>query len=121
MVIGPWARVSGTTGYDYDAMTISEDVAEQADQALRNISKALRNISKALRNISKALATVGMGLEDVVRVRYRLPHREDAEACYPVFGQWFRGISPAATMEVVGLLGEAMRIEIEVTAYRPEH
>ncbi|MCB2411501.1 RidA family protein [Demequina sp. TTPB684] len=106
VVVGPWAWVSGTTGYDYETMTISADPAEQAEQALQNISTAL--------------GSVGMGLEDVVRVRYLLTRREDAAACFPVFGRWFKGIRPAATMEVVGLLDEAMSIEIEVTAYRPE-
>lgn len=105
VVEGPWAWVSGTTGYDYEAMTISDDVAEQADQALRNIAKAL--------------GEVGLGLEDVVRVRYLLTAREFAEPCFPVFGKWFGEIRPAATMEVVGLLDDAMKIEIEVTAYRP--
>ena len=105
VVEGPWAWVSGTTGYNYETMSISEDVTEQADQALRNIAKAL--------------SEVGLGLEDVVRVRYLLTAREYAEPCFPVFGRWFGDIRPAATMEVVGLLDDAMKIEIEVTAYRP--
>ena len=105
VVEGPWAWVSGTTGYDYETMSISEDVTEQADQALKNIAKAL--------------SEVGLGLEDVVRVRYLLTAREYAEPCFPVFGRWFGDIRPAATMEVVGLLDDAMKIEIEVTAYRP--
>lgn len=106
VVEGPWAWVSGTTGYDYETMTISGDVVEQADQALSNIAAAL--------------SEVGLSLDDVVRVRYLLTQREDAEKCFPVFGKWFRDIRPAATMEVVQLLDEAMKIEIEVTAYRPE-
>ena len=105
VVEGPWAWVSGTTGYNYETMSISEDVTEQADQALRNIAKAL--------------SEVGLGLEDVVRVRYLLTAREYAEPCFPIFGRWFGDIRPAATMEVVGLLDDAMKIEIEVTAYRP--
>lgn len=105
VVEGPWAWVSGTTGYNYETMSISEDVTEQADQALKNIAKAL--------------SEVGLGLEDVVRVRYLLTAREYAEPCFPIFGRWFGEIRPAATMEVVGLLDDAMKIEIEVTAYRP--
>ena len=105
VVEGPWAWVSGTTGYNYETMSISEDVTEQADQALKNIAKAL--------------SEVGLGLEDVVRVRYLLTAREYAEPCFPIFGRWFGDIRPAATMEVVGLLDDAMKIEIEVTAYRP--
>ena len=58
-------------------------------------------------------------LEDVVRVRYLLTAREYAEPCFPVLGRWFGEIRPAATMEVLGLLDDAMKIEIEVTAYSP--
>jgi len=106
VVEGPWVWVSGTTGYDYHAMSISGDVVEQAEQALTTISKALQS--------------VGFGMEDVVRVRYLLTDRADAESCFPVFGRWFGHSRPAATMEVVGLLDEAMKIEIEVTAYNPQ-
>ncbi len=105
VVEGPFVWVSGTTGYDYSAMTISDDVAQQADQALATIAKSLDS--------------VGFSIEDVVRVRYLLTDRADAELCYPVFGRWFAHIRPAATMEVVGLLDDAMKIEIEVTAYKP--
>ncbi len=37
VVQGDWIFVSGTTGFDYATMTISDDVAEQAEQCLRNI------------------------------------------------------------------------------------
>lgn len=106
VVEGPFAWVSGTTGYNYDSMTMSSDVAEQADQALTNIAKALE--------------PVGFSMKDVVRVRYLLTDRAYGEQCFPVFGRWFEHTRPAATMEIVGLLDEAMKIEIEVTAYKPE-
>jgi len=41
VVDGKWVFVAGTTGFDYAAMTIAEDPAEQARQAFRNIEKAL--------------------------------------------------------------------------------
>jgi len=41
VVDGEWIFVSGTTGFDYDAMTISSDVREQAEQTMRNIGQAL--------------------------------------------------------------------------------
>ncbi|MCX5256363.1 Rid family hydrolase [Streptomyces canus] len=40
-VDGDWVHVSGTTGFDYAATTISDDVVEQAEQCLRNIGAAL--------------------------------------------------------------------------------
>ncbi|MER8005978.1 MULTISPECIES: GNAT family N-acetyltransferase [unclassified Streptomyces] len=106
VVDGEWVHVSGTTGFDYAAMTISEDVVEQAEQCLRNIQDAL--------------AQAGCGLEDVVRVRYLLPGREDFEPCWPVLRRAFGEVRPAATMMVCGLADPRMRIEIEVYARRRE-
>jgi enamine deaminase RidA (YjgF/YER057c/UK114 family) len=102
VVDGEWVFVAGTTGFDYATMRISSDVVEQADQALRNIGWAL--------------AEAGAGFDDVVRVRYLLPRREDFEACWPVLRSYFGDARPAATMQVCGLADERMRIEIEVTA-----
>ncbi|MFD8304337.1 GNAT family N-acetyltransferase [Streptomyces sp. NPDC059690] len=106
VVDGEWVHVSGTTGFDYSAMTISEDVVEQAEQCLRNIGDAL--------------AEAGCGFEDVVRVRYLLPEREDFEPCRPVLRRAFGEVRPAATMMVCGLADPRMRIEIEVDARRRE-
>lgn len=105
VVDGPWAFVAGTTGYDYATMTIAPDVESQAAQALANVAAAL--------------GEAGMSLDDVVRVRYYLPDREDWPACWPVVRKAFSAARPAVTMVVCGLQEEAMRIEVEVTAYAP--
>jgi enamine deaminase RidA (YjgF/YER057c/UK114 family) len=102
VVDGEWVFVSGTTGFDYATMTISDDVAEQAEQTLRNIAGAL--------------AEAGASLDDVVRVRYLLPSADDFEACFPVLRRHLGVALPAATMMVVGLADPRMKIEIEVTA-----
>ena len=99
-----WIFVSGTTGFDYATMTISADVAEQADRCLKNIQQALRQ--------------AGADLADVVRVTYIVPKAEDFEPCWPVLRRYFDGVRPAATMICAGLLDPRMRIEIEVTARR---
>ncbi|WMI58781.1 RidA family protein [Streptomyces rochei] len=104
VVDGDRVHVSGTTGFDYASMTISEDVVEQARQCLRNIGAAL--------------AEAGCTFADVVRVRYLLPAREDFEPCWPVLRRAFGEVRPAATMMVCGLADERMRIEIEVDARR---
>ncbi len=41
VVDGDWIFVSGTTGFDYDTMTISPDVCEQAGQTLKNIERGV--------------------------------------------------------------------------------
>jgi enamine deaminase RidA (YjgF/YER057c/UK114 family) len=105
VVDGDRVYVSGTTGFDYATMTISDDVVEQAGQCLRNIQAAL--------------AEAGGTLADVVRVRYLLPDRADFEPCWPVLRRAFADVRPAATMLVCGLADPRMRIEIEVDARLP--
>lgn len=102
VVDGEWIFVSGTTGYDYSRMTISANVTEQCEQAMRNVVTAL--------------AEAGAGLPDVVRVRYILPHRDDFERCWPTLRRHFGTVRPAATMIVAGLADVAMKFEVEVTA-----
>jgi enamine deaminase RidA (YjgF/YER057c/UK114 family) len=104
VVDGDWVHVSGTTGFDYRAMTISDDVVEQAGQCLRNIGAAL--------------AEAGSSFADVVRVRYMLPEREDFEPCWPVLKECFGEVRSAATTLVCGLADPRMKIEIEVYARR---
>jgi len=104
VVDGDSVYVSGTTGFDYETMTISDDVAEQAEQCLRNISAAL--------------AEAGCTFDDVVRVRYILPDRNDFEACWPALRRTFGSVRPAATMLACDLYDPRMKIEIEVDARR---
>ncbi|MFB6841219.1 RidA family protein [Streptomyces sp. NPDC056361] len=104
VVDGDWVHVSGTTGFDYSTMTVSDDVVAQAEQVLRNIDTAL--------------AQAECTFADVVRVRYLLPDRADFEPCWPVLRRAFGEVRPAATMLVCGLADPRMKIEIEVYARR---
>ena len=104
VVHGDWVFVSGTTGFDYSSMTISEDVAEQAEQCLKNIAHALE----------QAGATLG----DVVRVTYVVPDAADFPRCWPALRRAFADVRPAAMMISAGLADPRMKIEIEVTACR---
>jgi enamine deaminase RidA (YjgF/YER057c/UK114 family) len=94
--------VSGTTGFDYATMTISDDVAEQADQCLKNIGAALTQ--------------AGATFADVVRVTYILPRADDFQPTWPVLAKFFGDVRPAATMISAGLIDPRMKIEIEITA-----
>jgi enamine deaminase RidA (YjgF/YER057c/UK114 family) len=102
VVDGDYVHVSGTTGYDYATMTLSDDVVEQAEQCVVNIAAALDE--------------AGCTFADVVRVRYLLPDRDDFEPCWPVLRRAFGEARPAATMQQCGLIDARVRIEIEVTA-----
>lgn len=102
VVDGEWIFVSGTTGYDYETMTLREGIVAQAEQALQNIESAL--------------GQAGAGLQDVVRVTYIVPRADEFQQCWPVLRTYFGEIRPAATMISAGLADPQMRIEIEVTA-----
>jgi enamine deaminase RidA (YjgF/YER057c/UK114 family) len=102
VVDGDYVFVSGTTGYNYDTMTISDDPVEQAEQCFKNIEKTL--------------IQAGCSLDDVVRVHYIYPNKLDFEPCWPVFKKYLGNAKPAATVFVAGLLDDAMKLEIEVTA-----
>lgn len=105
VVADGWVFVAGTTGYDYDTMTMPGAVEDQC-----------RN---ALDTIARALAEAGASLSDVVRVRYILPDRADWPACWPITSAAFGAARPAATMIVAGLQEPEMKIEIEATARLP--
>ena len=104
VVDGEWIFVSGTTGFDYRAMTIAPGIVAQTRQCLANIADAL--------------AEAGAALDDVVRVTYIVPDAAQFEACWPLLREAFGRARPAATMLSAGLLDPRMRIEIEVTARR---
>jgi enamine deaminase RidA (YjgF/YER057c/UK114 family) len=102
VVDGAWVFVAGTTGFDYTHMTIADNAADQARQALRNIEAAL--------------AEAGAALADIVRVRYYLPDPADWPEIVPILGEVFGAIRPAATALICGLVDPRIKIEIEVTA-----
>ncbi len=97
-----WVFISGTTGFDYQTMTVAEGVVEQAEQCLKNIEAAL--------------AEAGSGFSDVVRVTYVLPDAAEFAACWPVLRKYFGTVRPAAMMISAGLADPRMKIEVEVTA-----
>ena len=99
---GHYVFVSGTTGYDYQTMTIADDVVQQAEQCFVNIQRALQE--------------AGSAIERIVRVRYILANRDEFEACWPVLAKWLGEVRPAATMIEARLMTDHMKIEIEVTA-----
>jgi enamine deaminase RidA (YjgF/YER057c/UK114 family) len=102
VVDGEWVFVSGTTGFDYAANTISDSLLDQTEQCLKNIRAALQQ--------------AGADMSDIVRVTYILPQAERFPDCWPMLRKYFGAIRPAATMISAGLVDPRMQIEIEVTA-----
>ena len=104
VVQGDWCFVAVTTGYDYSTMSMPEAVEDQARNALGTIAKALEE--------------AGFEMADVVRSHYYVTDRAFVSRVYPVFGEAFGDIRPAATLLVCDLAEPEMKIEIEVTALR---
>lgn len=102
ILVGNMVFVSGTTGFNYSDMTISESIVEQTDQCFKNIEAALKE--------------AGSSLRELVRVNYILPNADDFKDCYPTLRKYLADIKPAATMISAGLADPRMKIEIEVTA-----
>ena len=99
---GDFCWVAGTTGYDYATMSMPESVEDQT-----------RNVMKT---IAAALAEAGFSLSDVVRANYYITDAAFVDRVFPILGEYFGEIRPAATMVVCGLNKPEMKIEIEVTA-----
>lgn len=102
VVEGDWIFVSGTTGFDYATMSISDRLLDQTEQCFRNIQAALHE--------------AGSELSDVVRVTYIVPQAARFPECWPVLRKYFGAVRPAATMISAGLADPRMQIEIQVTA-----
>ncbi len=104
VVCGDMAFVSGTTGFDYATMTISESLPEQT--------------AKTLDNIESALISAGFAFNNIVKVSYILPEPDSFQTCWPVLRARFGDIRPAATMISARLMDPRMKIEIEVVAVK---
>ena len=104
VVQGDWCFVSGTTGYDYATMIMPASVEEQTRNCLSTIRGAMEE--------------AGFSLADTVRCHYYITDAAFADRVFPILGEAFGDIRPAATMVVCDLIKPEMLIEIEVTALR---
>ena len=104
VIAGEHIYIAGTTGFDYETMSIADDIVAQTEQCLRNLERAL----------AAAEAT----WDDVVRVVYLLPDASAFERTWPTLRRVFGASRPASTMMEVGLADPRMMIEIELTAIR---
>ncbi|MEM7499443.1 MAG: RidA family protein [Pseudomonadota bacterium] len=105
VVVGDWCFVAGTTGYDYAQMAMPEDAGMQAENALKTIAGVLDE--------------AGFAMGDVVRVQYTVTDAALRHAIAPALRAVFADVKPASTLVVAGLAEPEMKVEIEVTAYRP--
>lgn len=105
VVQDPFVFVAGTTGYDYAAMTLPEDVAEQTRNCWRTIESVLKD--------------AGAGLADIVRATYYVTDAAYADPVLHVCGEVLAEVRPAGTIVVIAaLLKPEIKVEIEVTAMK---
>ncbi|MBI5162401.1 MAG: RidA family protein [Magnetospirillum sp.] len=102
VVQDPWVFVAGTSGFK-DGQ-IADDVVAQAEQSIATIAAALEQ--------------GGAALADVVRVVCYITDAAYFQQVAPVLGTAFKGIRPANTTIVCGLVDARMKVEIEVTALK---
>ena len=96
-----WVFVSGTTGFDYATMSISDDPAIQTRQTLANVSAALE--------------ACGSGLAEVHNYLLVVAHRRHVEPIMGVFASAFPG-KPTGTLIIAELIDERIHVEVEVRA-----
>lgn len=92
IVDGDWIWVSGTTGFNYETMTISDSVTEQAEQTIKNIKAAMEK--------------AGFSLSDVVRAT-TLPRWQGLRALLAGAPPHFGDIRPASTATIPVALSTA--------------
>jgi enamine deaminase RidA (YjgF/YER057c/UK114 family) len=98
--------VSGTVGYDLRTKTWPPTAEAQAATSLDTIERALRD--------------AGASLLDVVRVRVYVPDRADVVAISGVIKQRLGAARAANTTVCAPLAVDEAKIEIEVTALKPQ-
>lgn len=96
-----WVFVSGTTGFDYATMTLSDDPAEQARQTVRNVGAALEACGSSLAEVHGYLLVVA--------------DRAAVEPVMEVLADALPG-TPTGTLILAGLIDERILVELEVRA-----
>lgn len=106
MAVGDLVFVSGQAGRDPRTGTVAPDVEAQTEQALRNIETILR--------------AAGSSLAHVVRCGVFLVDIKEFQKMNGVYARVFGAHRPArTTVEVSGLPGEGLRVEIDAVALVP--
>jgi 2-iminobutanoate/2-iminopropanoate deaminase len=106
MAVGNLVFVSGQAGRDPHTRQMADDVEGQTEQALRNIAAILD--------------AAGSGLSSVIRCGVFLLDMREFQKMNGVYARMFGDHRPArTTVEVSGLPGEGLLVEIDAVALVP--
>ena len=98
--------VSGQGGVDPKSGALAPDIEAQTEQCLRNVQTILE--------------AAGSGLQHVLRCGVFLIDMREFAKMNGVYARVFGDHRPArTTVQVAGLPGEGLRIEIDAIAYKP--
>ena len=108
---GRQVYVGGMIGWDENENFPSDDFIDQAEQALKNTVAVL--------------AEAGAGPEHVVRMTWYVTNKQDYLSRLPEVGKIYRSVMgrhyPAmALLQIVALVEDRAKVEIETTAVIPE-
>lgn len=108
---GTVVSIAGQIGWNAQCVFESDDFALQARQALENIVAVL--------------AEAGAGPQHIVRMTWYVVDKREYVAAYPAIGAAYREVIgrhfPAMTaVQVVALIEDRAKLEIEVTAVVPD-
>jgi 2-iminobutanoate/2-iminopropanoate deaminase len=98
-----WVYSSNTAGRNYQTREMSEDVRQQAHQALSNLEGAL--------------AAVGAKLSDTVRFHVAVAMPEYLDAVLETIAERVGGNDPAHTIAIGPLPHPEMKLELALIAY----
>jgi 2-iminobutanoate/2-iminopropanoate deaminase len=97
---------SGQGGTDPSTGKIADSVEQQTEQCLKNVQTILE--------------AAGSGLQHVLRCGVFLMDMNDFKTMNAVYARTFGDHRPArTTVQVAGLPGEGLRVEIDAIAYKP--
>jgi 2-iminobutanoate/2-iminopropanoate deaminase len=106
MIVGNLVFVSGQAGREPGTGWLAPDVEAQTEQVLKNIATILE--------------AAGSGLRHVVRCGVFLVDMTEFPKMNEIYARTFGGHRPArTTVEVSGLPGEGLRVEIDAVAVIP--
>ena len=98
--------VSGQSGVDPVTGTLPPDVEAQTEQCLRNVGAILE--------------AAGSSLQHVLRCGVFLMDMGEFKTMNAVYARMFGDHRPArTTVQVAGLPGDGLRVEIDAIAYKP--
>jgi enamine deaminase RidA (YjgF/YER057c/UK114 family) len=108
---GRMVFVAGMIGWDAEGVFHTDDLAGQARQALENVVAVL--------------AAGGARPEHIVRMTWYVTDKREYVAAYPEIGKAFRELigsfnAAMTAVQVVALVEDRAKVEIEVTAVIPD-